>query len=181
MVAAHVARRGSNDDIEAIIASHAERKPTAAAAFLLLRLENILEEDGRDEVASEAHNALERLIEGFGWEDVREWEVNGFASGLMLDVFASVITTETVRDRLSAAATASPELGASLVLAVAGTGFQIDPLTGGQSLKAHFRFPREWLPVEDLLDSAEAASEEMRTPQLRALISELKELRDGGR
>lgn len=34
LVAANVARRGSNEDIEAIIASYAERKPTAAATFL---------------------------------------------------------------------------------------------------------------------------------------------------
>lgn len=181
LVAAHVARRGSNEDIEAIIAGHAERKPTAAAAFLLLQLENILEGDGRDDLAREAHEALERLIGGFGWDDVCEWEANGFASGLMLDVFASVIATETVRDRLSAAGKASPELGARLVLAVAGTAIQRDPSTGDQTLKAHFRFPREWLPVEDLLNSAEAASEDVKNAELRSLISELKDLRDGGR
>lgn len=181
LVAAHVARRGSNEDIEAIIAGHAERKPAAAAAFLLLRLENVLEEDGRDKLASDAHKALEQLIESFGWEDIHEWEANGLASGVMLDIFASVITTETVHDRLSAAAQVSPELGASLVLAVAGTGIQIDPSTGQQTLKAHFRFPRKWLPVEDLLNSAEGAVEEVKTAELRSLISELEDLRDGAR
>jgi hypothetical protein len=180
LVAAHVARQGSDGDIEAIIAGHAERKPTAAAAFLLLRLEHILEQDGRDELASHAHKALERLIRGFHWEDVHEWEVNGLASGLMLDVFASVITTATVRDRLRDAAKVSPELGVSLILALAGTGIQIDP-SGDQTLQAHFRFAKEWLPVEDLLNSVEGSAEEVKTADLRSLISELENLREGAR
>lgn len=179
LVAAYIARRGSSEDIDAIIAGHAERNPTAAAALLLSYLKNILEEDGCDELASDAHKALEELIEGFDWEDVREWDANGFSSGLMLDVFASVITTEVVRDRLSAAAKVSPDLGANLVLALAGTSIQIDHLTGDQNLKSHYRFPREWLPVEELLNSAEAAPEEAKTVDLKSLISELKELRDG--
>ena len=179
LVAAHIARRGSVEDVEAIIAGHAERKPTAAAAFLLLELEEILEEDGRDDLASEAHEVLERLIEGFGWDDVREWDANGLASGLMLDVFASVIATEAVRERLSAAIKVKPELGARFLFALAGTGIQIDPSTGDQTLTSHFRFPREWLPVEDLLTSAEAAPEEVRTAEWRSLVSDLKDLRDG--
>lgn len=181
LLAAHVARRGSDDDIEAIIAGYAERKPAAAATLLLLNLEKNLEEDGRDDLASNAHKALEGLIEGYAWEDIHEWEANGLASGLMLDVFASVISTETVRDRLSTAAKVSPELGARLVLAVAGTSIQIDHLTGNKTLKAHFRYPRGWLPVEDLLKSAEAAAEDAKNSELRSLIRELKDLRAGGR
>ncbi|MDE8670898.1 hypothetical protein PY310_20210 [Pseudarthrobacter sp. H3Y2-7] len=181
LLAAHVARRGSNDDIEAIIAGYAERKPTAAATLLLLNLEKILEEEGRHDLAGNAHKALEGLIEGYAWEDIHEWDANGLASGLMLDVFASVITTETVRDRLSTAAKVSPELGARLVVAVAGTSIQIDHSTGNKNLKAHFRFPREWLPVEDLLKGAEAVAEDVKNAEFRSLIRELKDLRDRGR
>jgi hypothetical protein len=181
MVVAHVARRGTNEDIKAIIVGHTEHKPTAAAAFLLLELKKILEKDGRDEIASDAHKALERLIEGFDWDDVREWEANGLASGMMLDIFASVTTTEAVRSQLSAVAKVSPEMGAFLVPAVAGTSIQTNTSTGDQYLRAHFRFPKEWLPVEDLLNSADAGAEDTKTSELRSLISELKDLRDRGR
>lgn len=181
LIAAHVARQGTNADIKAIIAGYTEHKPTAAAAFLLLELKKILEEDGRDGLVSDAHKALERLFEGFGWDDIREWEANKLASGLMLDIFASVITTEAVRSQLSAAAKVSPELGAFLVRAVAGTSIQTDTSTGDQTLRAHFRFPKEWLPVEDLLNSADAVAEDNKTVELRSLIRELKDLRDRGR
>lgn len=168
-------------DIEAIIASHTEHKPVAAAALLLLELKNVLEKDGHEELASDAHKALERLVEDFGWDDVREWKANGLASGMMLDIFASVTSTETVRSQLSAAAKVSPEMGAFLVLAVAGTSTQTDASTGDQYLKAHFRFPKEWLPVEDLFNSADAVAEDNKTAELRSLISELKDLHDRGR
>lgn len=179
-VAAHVARRGSDSDVEAIIAAYATRKPTAAAVLLLFNLERLLEEDGRIPLASDALTALQGRAESFGWDDVNEWEANGYASALMLDVFANILTPEAVHEHLRAAAEINPELGVTLVFALAGTGIQIDRSTGEQTLRAHFRFPREWLPVEELLRSAEAAPEELKTEELRSLIIELEGHRDRG-
>lgn len=178
-VAAHVARRGADSDVEAIIAGYAVRKPTAAAVLLLFNLKRLLEEDGRIHLANEALTALEGRAESFGWDDGNEWESNGYGSPLMLDVFANILTAEAVRGHLRSAAEISPELGVALVFALAGTGIQIDP-SGERTVIAHFRFPREWLPVEELLKSVAAAQEELQTEELRSLVIELEGHRDRG-
>lgn len=180
-IAADIARRGLDEDLQAIIVGHTHRKPAAAAAYLLFRLKQVLEEDGRDGLAEHANEALEQLIEQFDWCDTHEWQANGLYSGLMLDVFATVITTEIVRERLIAAAKISPQLGVCIVLAVAGSSIQTNRMTGDSTCKRHFRFPKEWLPVEDLLISVETASPEMKSAEVMSLIGELKDLRDGAK
>jgi hypothetical protein len=147
-LAAAVARNASPAEIEALIAQDRARRPLCAACALLHELRDVVAEQGREDLARLAEEALVQELQAQDWSQAETWRGNECNGRTVFGAWAWYSSPEQPRERLAAALRKQPERLHDLLLSCAEWIQRQDTRTGAVRYKRLYSDLPEWFPAD---------------------------------
>lgn len=147
-LAAVVARNADPAELQALITQDRARRPLCTACVLLHDLSDVLTEQGHEDLARRAEEALVQELEAQDWSEAHAWtgsECNGRA---VFATWAWFTSPEQPRERLAAALSEQPQRLRDLLISCAEWVQHHDTRTGAVRYERVYEDLPEWFPTD---------------------------------
>lgn len=155
-LAAAVARNADPTTLAALIDQDRTRRPLCAASVLLHELKEVLEEQGHEDLAHSARDALVQEMEAQDWSQAETWTGNEHHGRAVFAPWAWFTSPQHPRVRLAAALREQPERLRELLLCCADWVERHDTRTGAVRYERVYEYVPEWLPTDAVAAAAAA-------------------------